>query len=196
MERIRQLDYCEKVTHPQYRHLEAHGKGKKKYYYQMQGLPLPNGLTEASIVMKTGSTYEGTVNSNNERHGWGVFQVVFGGRYEGQWKDGFKHGSGSLASRRQQLLQERQAAVRRPVARRRTPRAGQSLQPARQAALRRRVEGRPVESWRLHGAVQEPALVACWAAPAAVSESLTIFAVRLSTFRSHYIEVLRLAITA
>ena len=158
MERIRQLDYSQKVSHPQYRHLETHGKGKKKYYYQMQGKPLPDGLTEASIVMKTGSTYEGTVNSNNERHGWGVFQVVFGGRYEGEWRNGFKHGSGTRGSRRQQLLQERQAAVRGPVAGRRAARAGPSLQSARQAALRRRLEGRRVHQRRVHGAVQEHAL--------------------------------------
>ena len=44
----------------------------------------------------TRSTYDGTVNANNERHGWGVYQVVFAGRYEGEWRNGFKHGNGSV----------------------------------------------------------------------------------------------------
>lgn len=95
LQSIRQLDYEAKVSHPQYRHLEAHGKGKKKYYYTMAGGHDEKGLTHVFVTMKTGSTYEGTVNSNNERHGWGVYQVIFGGRYEGEWRNGFKHGQGT-----------------------------------------------------------------------------------------------------
>ncbi len=65
--------------------------------------------------MKTGSTYTGEVNSNNERHGWGLYQgfiafllsiftesllfyllVIYGGYYEGFWKNGFKTGKGTF----------------------------------------------------------------------------------------------------
>lgn len=91
---IKQLDYEERVNHPQYRHLEAHGKGKKKYYYSMAGQSVGGGLRQVSMTMKTGSTYNGTVNDNNERHGFGVYQVIFAGRYEGEWRNGFKHGHG------------------------------------------------------------------------------------------------------
>lgn len=94
---IKELDYAAKVSHPQYRHLETHGRGKKKYYYTMAGQSAgaSTGLKHVFVTMKTGSTYDGTVNSNNERHGWGVYQVVFGGRYEGEWRNGFKHGHGT-----------------------------------------------------------------------------------------------------
>lgn len=91
---IKRLDYEDRVNHPQYRHLEAHGKGKKKYYYSMAGSNASESEKHVFLTMKTGSTYDGTINSNNERHGWGVYQVIFGGRYEGQWKNGFKHGEG------------------------------------------------------------------------------------------------------
>ena len=33
------------------------------------------------ITMKSGSTYEGQVNHLNERHGYGIYNVVNGGRY-------------------------------------------------------------------------------------------------------------------
>jgi hypothetical protein len=98
MNRLGHLDYEAKVSHPQYRHLEAHGKGKKKYYYAMSGTDAGHGLSHVFLTMKTGSTYDGTVNGNNERHGWGVYQVVFAGRYEGEWRNGFKHGQGTAAS--------------------------------------------------------------------------------------------------
>lgn len=93
---IKQLDYEDRVSHPQYRHLETHGKGRKKYYYLMSGTgEEQKGLKSVFMTMKTGSTYEGTVNELNERHGWGVYQVVFAGRYEGHWRNGFKHGDGT-----------------------------------------------------------------------------------------------------
>lgn len=94
IDNIRALDYADKVSHCQYRHLETHGKGRKKYYYAISGKDVGNGLSHVSMIMKTGSTYDGTVNINNERHGWGVYQVVFAGRYEGEWQNGFKHGTG------------------------------------------------------------------------------------------------------
>lgn len=34
------------------------------------------------------------MNSRNERHGFGIYQVIFAGRYEGNWRNGFKHGKG------------------------------------------------------------------------------------------------------
>ncbi|CAI2381445.1 unnamed protein product [Moneuplotes crassus] len=46
--------------------------------------------------MKSGSIYEGQVNDLNERHGYGVYSVVAGGRYEGEWVKGFKHGQGKF----------------------------------------------------------------------------------------------------
>ena len=94
MERIKGLDYDSKIEHAQYRHLETHGKGKKKYYYQVSSGGGGKEMNHVFVIMKTGSTYDGTVNDNNERHGWGVFQVVFAGRYEGEWRNGFKHGNG------------------------------------------------------------------------------------------------------
>lgn len=39
---------------PQYRHLEAHGKGKKKYYYLMSGEREGSGLRTVFLTMKTG----------------------------------------------------------------------------------------------------------------------------------------------
>lgn len=34
------------------------------------------------------------MNDNNERHGFGTYNVIFAGKYEGQWRNGFKHGAG------------------------------------------------------------------------------------------------------
>ena len=65
MNRLGHLDYEAKVSHPQYRHLEAHGKGRKKYYYAMSGTDAGHGLSHVFLTMKTGSTYDGTVNGND-----------------------------------------------------------------------------------------------------------------------------------
>ena len=51
---LRGLDFNDKVNHPQYRHLEAHGKGRKKYYYVMNGTDVGNGLSHVFLTMKTG----------------------------------------------------------------------------------------------------------------------------------------------
>lgn len=57
-----------------------------KYYYSV--LPSSGSIGKAKvaksdivrITMKSGSTYEGQVNELNERHGFGVYSVVCGGR--------------------------------------------------------------------------------------------------------------------
>lgn len=59
MENIRALDYEDKVSHAQYRHLEAHGKGRKKYYYTISGVsqgvqPDDLNLSNVFMTMKTG----------------------------------------------------------------------------------------------------------------------------------------------
>lgn len=54
------------------------------------------GKDSVTITMKSGSTYTGQINDNNERNGYGVYQVINGGRYEGFWKGGFKHGEGTF----------------------------------------------------------------------------------------------------
>lgn len=34
------------------------------------------------------------MNENNERHGYGIYEVIKGGKYEGFWYNGFKNGEG------------------------------------------------------------------------------------------------------
>ncbi len=88
------MDYKEKesdkLKSPIYRHVTKKTTGAKKYYYTV----MPDKKDTVTITMKSGSTYTGHVNHNNERHGYGVYQVVNGGRYEGYWKNGFKDGEG------------------------------------------------------------------------------------------------------
>jgi hypothetical protein len=44
------------------------------------------------ITMKSGSKYYGEVNEKNEREGYGRYEVVNAGIYDGYWRRGFKHG--------------------------------------------------------------------------------------------------------
>jgi hypothetical protein len=92
----------DKVNSLQYRHTLISKTGKKKYYYQIHsaGKSAENSSSSSKnyvkVIMKTGSTYTGEVNSNNERHGYGVYNVIYGGVYDGYWKNGFKHGIGTF----------------------------------------------------------------------------------------------------
>lgn len=96
------LEYQNKINSIFYRHVTKQTQGKKKYYYTMQpgfytsikGMPTMNGKNIVTVTMKTGSTYTGEVNERNERHGFGLYLVIYGGSYEGYWKNGFKHGKG------------------------------------------------------------------------------------------------------
>ncbi len=92
----------DKLSSLEYRHTLISKTGKKKYYYQIQssGRSSSNQTSSSknhvTVVMKTGSTYTGEVNSNNERDGYGVYNVIYGGVYKGYWKKGFKHGNGTF----------------------------------------------------------------------------------------------------
>ena len=96
------LDYQKKINSIYYRHVTKQTQGKKKYYYTMKpgfytsikGIPNALGKNTVTVTMKTGSTYTGDLNERNERHGYGVYLVIYGGSYEGYWKNGFKHGKG------------------------------------------------------------------------------------------------------
>ena len=46
--------------------------------------------------MKSGSKYYGEVNEKNEREGYGRYEVVNAGTYDGYWRRGFKHGQGKF----------------------------------------------------------------------------------------------------
>ena len=46
------------------------------------------------IDSKRRSTYEGQLNERGERHGYGIYRVIFAGKYEGYWRNGFKDGQG------------------------------------------------------------------------------------------------------
>ena len=54
-----------------------------KYYYSVSsggisGAKKPKDFVR--VTMKSGSIYEGQVNDLNERHGFGTYSVVYGGR--------------------------------------------------------------------------------------------------------------------
>ncbi|EAR96626.2 MORN motif protein (macronuclear) [Tetrahymena thermophila SB210] len=99
-------EYLNKISSPQYRHVMKQVQGKKKYYYslqpgssfisKMQKVGGTSNKNQVTVTMKTGSTYTGEVNERNERHGYGVYQVIYGGYYEGMWKNGFKEGKGTF----------------------------------------------------------------------------------------------------
>ena len=51
------------------------------------------------LTMKSGSKYYGEVNEKNEREGYGRYEVVFSGVYDGYWRRGFKHGQGTFTNK-------------------------------------------------------------------------------------------------
>ena len=53
--------------------------------------------------MKSGSKYYGEVNEKNEREGYGRYEVVYSGTYDGYWRRGFKHGQGKFLNKNNQL---------------------------------------------------------------------------------------------
>ncbi len=100
--------YEEKIKTPFYRHVTKHTYGNKKYYYSV--LPAAKfktkskGGDEVEITMKTGSKYIGQVNELNERNGFGRYYVIYGGMYEGYWRNGYKHGPGKFYNRHGALM--------------------------------------------------------------------------------------------
>lgn len=98
-------NYSKKINSIYYRHVTKQTQAKKKYYFSIQpgfytsikgktdGL---SGKNISTVTMKTGSTYTGELNMRNERHGYGVYNVIYGGTYDGYWKNGFKHGKGTF----------------------------------------------------------------------------------------------------
>lgn len=51
------------------------------------------------ITMKSGSKYYGQVNEKNEREGYGRYEVIYAGVYDGYWHNGFKHGKGIFTNK-------------------------------------------------------------------------------------------------
>jgi len=102
-EEKKERDFQEKLKSPEYRHVnkKTHSGAKKYYYSVTTPYTQPSSWTGASgpmveITMKSGSKYYGEVNEKNEREGFGRYEVVNAGTYEGYWKRGFKHGQGKF----------------------------------------------------------------------------------------------------
>ena len=84
------------------RHVFKNTTGKKKYYYSVFTTGLGSNEAKGPIVeitMKSGSKYKGEINEKNEREGFGVYEVINGGTYAGNWFKGFKHGFGEFTNR-------------------------------------------------------------------------------------------------
>lgn len=58
------------------------------------------------ITMKSGSKYYGEVNDKNEREGFGRYEVVNAGLYEGFWRRGFRNGQGKFWNKKDILQYE------------------------------------------------------------------------------------------
>eukprot|EP00350_Pseudokeronopsis_sp_OXSARD2_P002359 CAMPEP_0170559472 /NCGR_PEP_ID=MMETSP0211-20121228/42996_1 /TAXON_ID=311385 /ORGANISM="Pseudokeronopsis sp., Strain OXSARD2" /LENGTH=59 /DNA_ID=CAMNT_0010872543 /DNA_START=149 /DNA_END=325 /DNA_ORIENTATION=+ len=56
--------------------------------------------------MKSGSKYYGEVNDKNEREGYGRYEVVSAGTYDGHWRRGFKDGYGKFWNKNNVLQYE------------------------------------------------------------------------------------------
>ena len=95
-------EYQEKIKTPFYRHVTKKTYGNKKYYYSV--VPTAKKGEEVEIIMKTGSKYIGQVNDRNERDGFGRYFVIYGGTYEGYWKNGYKHGHGKFYNKQGKLI--------------------------------------------------------------------------------------------
>ena len=95
-------EYEEKIKKPEYRMVTKKTYGNKKYYYSV--LPANKKNDEVEITMKTGSKYIGQVNDKNERNGFGKYYVIYGGRYEGYWLNGYKHGPGKFYNKQGRLV--------------------------------------------------------------------------------------------
>ena len=67
---------------------------RKKYYHFIENKETKKNIKK--IIIKTGSIYEGELNNRDERHGFGIYKVVFGGRYEGNWENGQRNGYGKF----------------------------------------------------------------------------------------------------
>lgn len=84
----------------EYRHVNKKTYGNKKYYYTVVTSYNPSQDEKqkvargpmVEITMKSGSKYYGEVNEKNEREGYGRYEVVNAGTYDGYWRRGFKHG--------------------------------------------------------------------------------------------------------
>ena len=86
---------------------EYEGQWKEGYWHGHGTLFCPDGITHAreddwrkgdSCSYKDGSRYEGEWrNDGNQRHRWGIQYRPDGTKeYEGQWKEGYWHGHGTL----------------------------------------------------------------------------------------------------
>ena len=43
-------------------------------------------MNQTKIEYRNGDVYEGEVNENNDKHGWGKMTYLNGDVYEGEWK--------------------------------------------------------------------------------------------------------------
>ena len=98
--------YQEKLKSLEYRHVNKQTYWNKKYYYTVASSYTPSeeelnkckykDKMMVEITMKSGSKYYGEVNEKNEREGYGRYEVVNAGTYDGYWRRGFKHGQGAF----------------------------------------------------------------------------------------------------
>ena len=108
--------YEQKLKSLEYRHVNKKTYWNKKYYYTVAATYNPSKEELAKcvqakkemfeITMKSGSKYYGEVNDKNEREGYGRYEVINAGVYDGYWRRGFKHdrahsriGMGSCSTR-------------------------------------------------------------------------------------------------
>ena len=105
-EESKERAYQEKLKSLEYRHVNKQTYWNKKYYYTVASsyTPSEEELSKCKykdkmmveITMKSGSKYYGEVNEKNEREGYGRYEVVNAGTYDGYWRRGFKHGQGAF----------------------------------------------------------------------------------------------------
>lgn len=65
----KEKEYSAKIKTAAYRHITKKTTWPKKYYYMVGS----SGKDSVTITMKSGSTYTGQINDNNERNGYGVY---------------------------------------------------------------------------------------------------------------------------
>ena len=53
-------------------------------------------MNQTKIEYRNGDVYEGEVNENNDKHGWGKMTYLNGDVYEGEWKKDLYHGWGKI----------------------------------------------------------------------------------------------------
>jgi hypothetical protein len=76
-----------------------HGKGKLTLYNGdiFEGIWKDDSIEQGSYTSLTGNIYSGSFNHNGEKHGQGnYFNKVTGDRYEGNFENDMKHGTGKM----------------------------------------------------------------------------------------------------